>query len=110
MVEQAWYQLSITSLSGVADIGKTEEAKPTFYNSHQQALGNMTQMKLNETQPGSPPYSVSSPAVEMVVQKNYTSAFDSPQNATSDKGSQMNMPGGLQDQLQERYTKIFRDY
>ena len=95
----------VTSLSGVADIGINEEAKPTFYNSHQQALGNMTQMKLNETQPGSPPYSISSPAVEMVVQKNYTSAFDSPQNVTSDKGSQMNMPGGLQDQLQADIQK-----
>ena len=63
----------------------------------------MTSMKLNETQPGSPPYSVSSPSVEMVVQKNYTSAFDSPQNATSDKGNQLSMPGGLQDEIEFCY-------
>ena len=89
----------VNSLSGAADIGKTNQANPAFYNSHQQALGNMTQMKINETQPNAPPYSVTSPSVEMVVQKNYTTAFDTPQNATSEKGSQLTMPGGLQDQL-----------
>ena len=95
----------VSSLSGAADIGKTNEANPAFYNSHQQALGNMTQMKINETQPNAPPYSVTSPSVEMVVQKNYTNAFDSPQNATSEKGSQLKMPGGLQDQLLADITK-----
>ena len=95
----------VASLSGVAGIGKTNDANPAFFNSHQQALGNMTQMKMNETQPGSPPYSVSSPSVEMVVQKNYTSAFDTPQNTTSDKGSQLRMPGNLQDQLQGEIAK-----
>ena len=95
----------ITSLSGVADIGKTNVANPAFYNAHQQALGNMTQMKLNETQPGSPPYSVSSPSLEMVVQKNYTSAFDTPQNASSDKGNQLNMPGGLQNEINSVIAK-----
>ena len=95
----------VTSLSGVADIGKTNQASPSFYNSHQQALGNMTSMKLNETQPGSPPYSVSSPSLEMVIQKNYTSAFDSPQNATSDKGNQLSMPGGLQSEINSVITK-----
>ena len=95
----------VSSLSGVADIGKTNEANPSFFNSHQQAVGNMTQMKITETQPGSPPFSVSSPSLEMVVQKNYTAAFDAPQNATSDKGSQLSMPGNLQSQIQGEIAK-----
>ena len=80
----------VISLSGVADIGKSQNVNSSFYNSHQQALGNMTGMKLNETQPGSPPYSVSSHSLEIVVQKGYVTAFNSTQNATTEKGSQLN--------------------
>ena len=98
----------VISLSGVADIGKSQNANSSFYNSHQQALGNMTGMKLNETQPGSPPYSVSSHSLEIVVQKDYVTAFNSPQNATSEKGSQLIMPGGLQNQIQNCYYKNYR--
>ena len=95
----------VVSLSGVADIGKSQNVNSSFYTSHQQALGNMTGMKLNETQPGSPPYSVSSHSLEIVVQKGYVTAFNSTQNATTDKGSVLNIPGGLQDQIQNTITK-----
>ena len=95
----------VISLSGVADIGKSQNVNSSFYNSHQQALGNMTGMKLNETQPGSPSYSVSSPSLEFVIQKGYVTAFNSTQNLTSEKGSQVVIPGGLQDQIQNTITK-----
>ena len=96
----------VNSLSGVANIGKTNAASPSFYDNHQQALGNMTGMKLNETQPGAPPYSVSSPAVELTVQKEYLASFNVSQNATTIKGSALQLPAGLQDQLQADIEKV----
>ena len=96
----------VISLSGVADIGKSQDVNSSFYTSHQQALGNMTGMKLNETQPGSLPYSVSSKSLEIVVQKGLITAFNSSQNATTEKGSQLNIPGGLQNQLQNAIINL----
>ena len=96
----------VSCLSGVADIGKSQNVNSSFYNSHQLALGNMTGMKLNETQPGSPSYSVSSHSLEIVVQKGYVTAFNSSQNASTLKGAQLIIPGGLQNQIQNSITKL----
>ena len=64
-----------------------------------QFVNQIPEMKLKETIAGAPPYSLSSSQIEVVLKNSYSTSFNSPQAVTSQKGSEMGLPGGLTDQL-----------
>ncbi len=89
----------LAALSGIADIGTSLQAEQAFFAAMQTAMDDMADMLLDQMMPGAPPYIITSPAIDMTLVKSYRSAFDSPLNYTGAKGSNVNLPGGLGNQL-----------
>ena len=89
----------VGTLSGVAGVGATTDSNSSFYGNVQSTLGQVQEMKLKESLPGSPSYTVSTKTIEVVAQSNYVTAFNGPQASKSEKGNEMELPGGLTDQI-----------
>ena len=89
----------VGTLSGVAGVGAATESNSSFYGGVQNAIGQSAEMKLKEAQPGAPSYSVSTKSIEVVASSNYADSFNTPQKTASEKGNEMNLPGGLADSI-----------
>lgn len=96
----------LNTLNAIAQIGKNVGANSTFFTGPQQTLSNMSDIKVKEVQPGAPPFSLTSPTIELVAKKNYLSDFNGSQLTTTQAGNQLNLPGGLVGQLTTEIQKV----
>lgn len=85
----------VNTLSSVADIGNFTKSDNSFFNQVQQVINQVPDLKLGEVVAGAPPYSLSTPEIELVINNNYLASFNSSQNTTTVKGSQMQLPANL---------------
>ena len=85
----------ISTLSSVADVGNLTSANNSFYGGVQDVINQVPDLKLVEIVAGAPPYSLSFPQIELVMNNNYLSSFDSPQETKTDRGSKMQLPDNL---------------
>jgi len=83
---------ALAALSGIADIGLSKQSESTFFAAMQQAMGKMTDMKLNEMLPGSAPYSINSPAIEMIISKNYADDYAKNKTYETKQGVNIDLP------------------
>ena len=86
---------SVSTLSGVASVGADKTSNKTLFASIKDTVGSMSAMKINESQPGAIPYSLSTKSLEMIVKRNYGEDFNEAQNTSTEKGNAMQMPAGL---------------
>eukprot|EP01022_Parablepharisma_sp_SALTPOND_P022586 TRINITY_DN45_c0_g2_i5.p1 TRINITY_DN45_c0_g2~~TRINITY_DN45_c0_g2_i5.p1 ORF type:complete len:1513 (-),score=185.04 TRINITY_DN45_c0_g2_i5:92-4630(-) len=89
----------VGTLSGIADIGTREQEGSKFFRTMQKTMDTMADMKVTKMVPGGVPYSISSPAIEMVVMKDYSAEYNNSKKLSTNKGSTITLPGGLEAQM-----------
>jgi len=89
----------LASFSGIAEIGTSKLTDSQFYEKMKEAIDSMSDMKFTEMMPGAVPYSISSPAIEMVIGKNYAQDYNNSKSFETKKGSSIDLPAGLSEQL-----------
>jgi len=89
----------LAAMSGIADIGITKQADQIFYDGMQKAMTKMTDMKLTEMLPGSVPYSLTSPAIELLISKDFAANFNNTKSFETAKGISVELPQGVSDLL-----------
>jgi len=90
---------AIAALSGIADIGKTQESEEKFFAAMQDAMNKMTDMKLAEMLPGSVPYKLDSPAISLIVAKNNSEDYNKTATFETGEGVNIRMPDGVADMM-----------
>jgi len=90
---------ALAALSGIAEIGTTQQSESKFFSAMQDAMNKMTDMKLAEMLPGSKPYTLSSPSIEMVVAKNNAEDYNNTKNFSTSGGVNIQMPDGIASQM-----------
>jgi len=90
---------ALAALSAIADIGTTQQSAKEFFAEMQNVMNKMTDMKLAEMIPGVPPYSLTSPAIEMIVTKNYAEDYNNIKTFETEGGVNIQMPDGIADQM-----------
>jgi len=88
---------ALSTLNGVADIGKSDVTNTTFYVEIQAPMAKMTDMKLAELVPGSVPYSISTNSIEMTVAKGFAADYNKNMTLNTTKGSNILLPEGIAD-------------
>lgn len=86
-------------LSGIVNVGSSSNSNKTFFQGVQQAVNLISGMKMKEAIAEGPPFSVSTAKIEVVVKNNYAASFNTSQITTTGKGSQMQLPANLTNQL-----------
>ena len=94
----------ISTLSAVADVGNLSKSNNTFYGEVQNVINQVPDLKLEEIVAGAPPYSLSFPQIEIVMNNNYLSSFDSSQETKTDKGSIMQLPDNLTNAIKDEIS------
>jgi len=96
---------ALAALSGVADIGTTQQSETKFFAAMQEAMGKMTDMKLAEMLPGSAPYKLDSPSISMIVAKNNSDDYNKTQTFETREGVNILMPDGVADMMIKSMNK-----
>jgi len=97
----------LAAMSGIADIGIAKQAEQTFFDGMKKAMTAITDMKLNELLPGAVPYSLTSPAIELLISKNFAAEFNKEKSYATAKGISVELPSGVSDLLISSMNQTF---
>jgi len=88
---------ALAAMSGIADIGTQKQSENTFFKSMQNAMNKMSDMKLAEMLPGTAPFTISSPSIEMIIKKNFASDYNQNKTFETAGGVNIQLPDGMAD-------------
>ena len=83
------------ALAGLVGAPDKSFKSKDFYNKMMSALNTLTDMKLKELIPGGPPYSLSSPDIELVIQSNMTKNYNASQTCKTELNQTVILPQGI---------------